>query len=130
MRARSVALPTFLALNAFGAAAMAHHAFVSVFDPDKPIDLMGRVTKIEWANPHVWFYIDVVDEDGDVNNWGFEMGSPNTLVRRGWSHDSLKIGDVVVVSGALARDGTDRAAVRSVTMSTGERLFGGQSERR
>jgi hypothetical protein len=128
MRKGTVALLCGLSLGAIGAGVSAHHAFSSVFDPATSIDLMGTVTSVEWTNPHIWFYIDVVDADGDVENWGFEMGSPNTLVRRGWSHDSLGVGDVVVVAGALARDGTRRAAVRSVTLASGERLFGGQNE--
>ncbi|HUF74140.1 MAG TPA: DUF6152 family protein [Gammaproteobacteria bacterium] len=128
MHTRTVALLAGLALSGIGTSASAHHAFSSVFDPATSIDLIGTVTKVEWTNPHIWFYIDVVNEDGDVVNWGFEMGSPNTLVRRGWSHDSLAIGNVVVVAGALARDGTSRAAVRSVTLQSGERLFGGQNE--
>jgi len=128
MHARTVALIAGLTLSGIGAGASAHHAFSAVFDPATSIDLIGTVTKVEWTNPHIWFYIDVVNEDGDVVNWGFEMGSPNTLVRRGWSHDSLEIGDVVVVAGALARDGTSRAAVRSVMLQSGERLFGGQKE--
>lgn len=128
MCTRIVALLAGCSLTAIVGGARAHHAFSSVFDPATSVDLTGTVTKVEWTNPHIWFYIDVVDEAGNVVNWGFEMGSPNTLVRRGWSHDSLGVGDVVVVAGALARDGTNRAAVRSVTLATGERLFGGQNE--
>jgi hypothetical protein len=128
MRTRIVAVLAGLSLTAAGGGARAHHAFSAVFDPATSIDLMGTVTQVEWTNPHIWFYVDVVDEDGNTVNWGFEMGSPNTLVRRGWSHDSLGVGDVVVVAGALARAGTNRAAVRSVTLASGERLFGGQNE--
>jgi hypothetical protein len=108
----------------------AHHAFVSVFDPDQPLNVLGTVTKVEWMNPHVWFYLDVEDDDGEVENWGFEMGSPNALVRRGWSHDSLKVGQIVNVVSVRARDGTLRGAVRSVTLESGERLFGAQNESR
>ena len=115
----------------FAGSALAHHAFSSVFDPSTSINLMGTVTKIEWTNPHVWLYMDVDTDDDQVSgNWGFEMGSPNTLVRRGWSHDSLKEGEVIIISGALARDGSKRAAVRSITLSSGQRLFGGQNENR
>lgn len=103
-----------------------HHAFASVFDRTKPIDLRGAVSRVEWMNPHVWFYLDVQSEDGEVENWGFEMGSPNTLSRRGWSHDSLHVGDLVEVSGFQARDNTRRVAVRIATLTTGERLFGAQ----
>ena len=108
----------------------AHHAFSSVFDPDDPIRLSGTVTDVQWMNPHTWFYIDVQGEGGSVENWGLEMGSPNSLVRRGWSRDSLQAGHVVTVVGFRARDGSLRGAVRTVTLSTGERLFGAQDETR
>ena len=111
------AIPTF-----------AHHSFNAVFDRERPVELMGRVTQIEWMNPHVWFYIDVENEQGDVEN--FEMGSPNGLIRRGWNHNSLEVGQMVTVVGALARDGSQRAAVRTVTLPTGESLFGAQNDSR
>ena len=130
MRMRKFLVLTSLGLIGFGVTANAHHAFSSVFDPATSVNLMGTVTKIDWMNPHVWFYIDVDTDDDTAGNWGFEMGSPNTLVRRGWNHDDLKIGDVVIVSGALARDGSKRAAVRRVTLRSGEQLFGGQDESR
>ena len=117
-------------LALIGNAPMAHHAFSAVFDPATSIDLIGTVTRIEWTNPHVWIYMDVDADDDTAGNWGFELGSPNTLVRRGWSHDALKEGEIIIVSGALARDGSQRAAVRSITLRTGERLFGGQNENR
>ncbi len=110
--------------------AEAHHSFAFVFDRDHPIDLTGTITKIEWMNPHTWFYIDVEKEDGNVENWALEMGSPNTLVRRGWSHDSLQIGQVVTVVGFAARERALTGAVRSVTLASGERLFGAQDESR
>lgn len=110
--------------------AKAHHSFASVFDRDNPINLTGTVTKVEWMNPHTWFYIDVEKEDGSVEAWALEMGSPNTLVRRGWSHDSLQIGEVVVVVGFSARERALTGAVQSVTLASGERLFGAQDESR
>jgi len=110
--------------------AVAHHSFNSVFDRESSIELMGRVTQIEWMNPHVWFYLDVENEQGEVENWGFEMGSPNGLIRRGWNHDSLEVGQMVTVVGAVARDGSQRAAVRTVTLPTGESLFGAQNDSR
>jgi len=106
----------------------AHHSFVAVFDPETPVDITGTVTKVEWMNPHTWFYADVENENGEIENWGFEMGTPNMLVRRGWSIDTLQIGQVVTVVGFLARERPQTAAVRSVTLSTGERLFGAQDE--
>ena len=128
MRTRIIAFITCLSFTGLSASVLAHHAFSSVFDPATSTQVIGTVTKVDWLNPHVWFYIDVTNEDGKVENWGFEMGSPNTLVRRGWSHDSLKPGEIVIVNGALARDGSNRAAVRAVTLRSGERLFGGQNE--
>ena len=109
---------------------LAHHSFVAVFDPAQPIELHGTVTSVDWMNPHVWFYIDVVNAAGEVENWGFEMGSPNSLFRRGWSHLTLEKGAEITVSGVKARDNTNRAAVRSVTLASGESLFGAQNESR
>jgi hypothetical protein len=77
--------------------AVAHHSFAAEFDADKPVTVTGSVTKVEWANPHVWFYIDVKDAAGKVTNWGVEMGSPNGLMRSGWSRNSMKIGEVVTI---------------------------------
>jgi hypothetical protein len=108
--------------------AVAHHSFSAVFDADQPIALSGRVTEVEWLNPHVWFFVDVDADDGEVQNWGFEMGSPNGLIRRGWRHDSLQPGQVVTVEGVRARDGSQRAAVRSVSLPDGTSLFGAQNE--
>ncbi len=108
----------------------AHHAFAAVFDRDDPISLTGTVTKVEWMNPHTWFYIDVENDAGDVENWALELGSPNHLTRRGWSRDSLQIGQVVTVVGSRARAGGLIGAVRTVTLSTGESLFGAQDESR
>jgi len=110
--------------------AEAHHSFASVFDREDPINLSGTVTKIEWMNPHTWFYIDVENEAGDVENWALEMGSPNTLVRRGWNHNSLQVGEVVTVVGFRARERVLTGAVRSVTLVSGEKLFGAQDESR
>lgn len=112
------------------APASGHHSFAAVFDRDGPIEINGTVTEVEWLNPHVWFYVDVENEDGEIENWGFEMGSPNGLIRRGWNHNSLEVGDEVRVVGVLARDGSQRAAVRTVTLSTGQSLFGAQDESR
>jgi len=114
----------------FAAPGIAHHSFAAVFDRDRPIELTGTVTAVEWLNPHVWFYIDVENDNGETVNWGFEMGSPNGLLRTGWNHNSLEIGQVITVAGALARDNSPKVAVESVRLSTGEALFGAQDDSR
>ena len=107
----------------------AHHAFAAEFDADKPVKLTGAVTKIEWTNPHAWFYVDVTDETGKVTNWGLEMGSPNGLMRAGWTRNSMKIGDVVTVEASRAKNGTPNANARVVILSnTGKRLFAASSQ--
>jgi hypothetical protein len=101
----------------------AHHSFAAEFDADKPITLTGIVTKVEWTNPHAWVYINVKDATtGEVTNWGFEMGPPHGLQRRGWRRDTLKIGDSVTVAGSMAKNGAKRMNASKVTMtSTGAR---------
>ena len=106
----------------------AHHSFAAEFDANAPFELTGSVTKIEWANPHTFFYIDVKNDKGEYENWALEMGSPNGLMRRGWTRDSMKIGDVVMVTGSRAKDGSFKGNARSVTLSTGQRLFAGSSQ--
>ena len=108
---------------------VAHHAFAAEFDADKPVKLTGEVTKVEWLNPHTWFYIDVADETGKVTNWGLEMGSPNGLMRAGWSRNSMKVGDVITVEASRAKNGTPNANARVVILkSTGQRLFAASSQ--
>ena len=107
----------------------AHHAFSAVFDANKPVKMAGVVTKVEWQNPHTWFYIDVKDETGKVTNWGMEMGSPNGLIRSGWTRNSMKVGDAVSVEGFAARDGSNVGNARVVILtSTGRRLFAATSQ--
>jgi len=109
--------------------ALAHHAFSAVFDDKKPLKLTGTVTKVEWQNPHTWFYMDVKDDTGKVANWGMEMGSPNLLIRSGWSRNSMKIGDVINVEGFRAKDGSNNGNAQVVTLTnTGRRLFAGSSQ--
>jgi Family of unknown function (DUF6152) len=105
----------------------AHHSFAAEYDSSKPIFLQGTVTKIEWMNPHARFYMDVKDEKGNVANWEFEMGSPNGLMRQGWSRNAMKIGDVVNVEAYAAKDGTKLGNVRRVKLTDGRRLFAGSS---
>lgn len=108
----------------------AHHSFAAQYDSTKPIKLTGKVTKVEWTNPHIYFYIDVADEKtGKVTNWALEMGGPNALMRLGWTRNSMKIDDVVNVEATLAKDGSKLANVRTVVLaSTGRRLLAGSSE--
>lgn len=120
-------LVAVVALMATGRVA-AHHSFAAEFDANAPIELTGAVTKIEWANPHTFFYIDVQNAEGKYENWAFEMGSPNGLMRRGWTRDTLKLGDVVTVTGSRAKDGSFKGNARSVVLSTGRRLFAGSSQ--
>jgi hypothetical protein len=111
-------------------AASAHHSFAAEYDSNKPLNITGAVTKIEWNNPHVYFYIDVRDEKtGKVTNWAFEMGAPAVIQRSGWRRNTMKIGDVVIVTGSQAKSGRPHGNARTVTMaSTGQRLGAGSSE--
>ncbi len=110
-----------------GSAAQAHHSFAAEFDANERVEVTGMVTKVEWRNPHTYFYVDVEDESGEIHNWGMELGSPNGLARRGWRPDSLQVGDIVSVEGLRARDGSYKSNARSVVLSTGERLFSTES---
>jgi len=128
MKFRLIALLSAAAGLGAALPSSAHHSFAAEFDADSPIALTGIVTKVEWRNPHTFFYIDVETEDGQFENWALEMGSPNGLMRRGWTRDSLQIGDEVSVEGSRAWDGTAKGNVRSVVLSSGERLFAGSSQ--
>ncbi len=105
------------------ATALAHHAFSAEFDASKPVKLRGKVTKVEWINPHAWIHIDVEDSDGKVISWMVEAGTPNTLFRRGFSKNSLPLGTEIVVDGYQAKDGSNRANGRDLTFPDGRKLF-------
>jgi hypothetical protein len=108
--------------------AIAHHSFAAEFDANRPINLKGTVTKIEWANPHTYFYVDVTDGSGRVANWGIEIGSPNALTRLGWTRNTLRVGDGVTVEGSQAKDGALIGNGQVVILAaTGKRLFAGSS---
>ena len=105
----------------------AHHSFAAQYDADKPVTLVGTVTKVEWTNPHARFYVDVKDDKGVVTNWNLELASPNVLRRNGWSRTSLNVGDEVTVEGSLAKNGTKMANARVVKLADGRRVFAGSS---
>ena len=110
--------------------ALAHHSFAAEYDANKPVKVTGNVTRVDWQNPHAYFYIDVKNtETGRVENWAFEMGAPSVIARQGWTKTTLKIGDVVIVEGTRAKDGGTHGNARSVYMaSTGKKLGAGSSE--
>ena len=107
--------------------AKAHHSFAAEYDADKPVTLTGSVTKMAWINPHSWIYIDVKKPDGTVENWAVEAGPPGTLVRAGFTKDSLAAGTVIKVNGYRAKDGALRANGRDITLPDGRLLFVGGS---
>jgi len=107
--------------------AFAHHSFAAEFDSAKPITLTGVVTRLQWTNPHIYFYVNVKDERGAATEWAFEGGAPNALFRAGWKRDSLKPGDEVTVNGYLAKNGSKTVNTRSVKLADGRTVFAGSS---
>lgn len=173
MRTKFVGLVASMAVLAGGVPMIAHHSFAAEFDATKGIKLTGAVTKVEWMNPHTYFYIDVTEicegtpaaggrggggaaattppatttgtpaaapaaegtawkcapaDKSKVPNWGLEMGSPNGLMRQGWTRNSMKVGDVVTVEGSAAKDGSQIGNARTVVVAGGQRLFAGSSQ--
>jgi len=115
-------------LLALAAPLLAHHSFAAEFDAKQRIELTGVVTKIEWTNPHVWFYVNVQDQaTGKWVNWGAEMGSPNALMRTGWTRNTMKVGMVVSLNGSRAKDGSNRLNTSSVSVD-GKKLGAASSE--
>lgn len=126
---KTLLVVTGLLATAFAATEVqGHHSFAAEFDADKPVKLTGTVTKVQWRNPHTYFYVDVADDKGGVHNWALELGSPNGLTRRGWTRDTLKIGDTITVEGSRARDNSYKANASNVTLAGGKRLFNGTNE--
>ena len=107
---------------------LAHHSFSAEFDRDKPISVKGTVSKVEWANPHIWFYVDVKEENGKVTTYGFSGGPPGMLLRRGITKATLKPGDVISVDGFRAKDGSNNASSGNVTFADGRKVFAGAAE--
>jgi hypothetical protein len=105
----------------------AHHAFAAEFDGTKPINLRGKVVKMDWINPHAWIHIEVKEADGKVTKWMIEAAAPNAMLRRGFNQDSLPIGTEIVVAGYRAKDGANRANGSSITYPDGKKLFIGSS---
>ena len=127
MKPRFFAAVVVAATLVSAASVRAHHSFAAEFDANKPVQLRGTVAKVEWINPHTWIHIDVKETDGTVARWMIEGGTPNTLLRRGLTRDSLPQGTEILVDGYRAKNGTKRANGRDLTFPDGRRLFMGSS---
>jgi hypothetical protein len=127
MRRTHLALLAAVSVLAGAVPVVAHHSFAAEFDANKPVSLKGVVTKMEWINPHSWIHLDVKNPDGTVTQWMIEGGTPNTLVRRGFTRDSLKNGTEIQVEGFRAKNGANRANGRDLILPDGRRLFMGSS---
>jgi len=109
-------------------ALLAHHAYSAEFDTTKPVKLSGVLTKVEWSNPHIWIYLDVKDEKGNVTNWGFSASPPGMLQRRGITKSSLKLGETLTIAGHRAKDGSNNASGNVVTFADGRDALIGQDQ--
>ena len=116
-------VPAVLVLVAIAAPVSGHHSEAAEYDASKPVKVTGVIKKVEWQNPHVWFYVDVKDESGKVTTWGFSAAPPGALLRRGITKDNLPIGATINVTGSRARDGSNNASSHSVTFEDGRNVF-------
>jgi len=130
MNTKLFALAAFV-MGAFASAqVLAHHSFAAEFDSTKPVNIKGAVVKVEWTNPHTYFYVEVANAAGGVDTWAMEMGSPNGLMRRGWTRNTLEIGTEIMIKGTQARDGSFKGNVQTVVIAeTCQKLFAGTSQR-
>lgn len=117
-----------VALMSSSGAALAHHSFAAEYDANVPVAVTGVLRKVEWQNPHIWFYLDVEDAAGDVTTWGFSGGAPGMLMRRGINKDVLELGSVLIVEGFRARDGSNNASGGKVTFADGRSVFTASAE--
>jgi len=127
LKIKSVYISAVL-LIATGLPLIAHHSFSAEFDENKPVNVTGVVKKVEWQNPHIWFYVDVKDQAGKLTTWGFSGGPPGMLQRRGITRDVLKVGDIIKVTGFRAKDGSNNASGGNVTFADGRQVFAGAAE--
>jgi hypothetical protein len=128
MRSTFAILTAALGLSIGALPLAAHHSFAAEYDAKQTLTLTGTVTKVEWMNPHTWFYLDVAGKDGKVVNWSCEGANPNALARRGWRKNSLKAGDKVIVEAYRAKDGSTTVNARTITLSDGHKIFAGSSD--
>ena len=128
MKPKPIALLLTVVLLVFALSAFSHHSFSAEYDANKPVTVTGVVKKVEWQNPHIWFYVEVKDESGKLTTWGFSGGPPGMLARRGITRDVLKVGDVIKVEGFRAKDGSNNGSGGNVTFADGRKVFAGSAE--
>jgi hypothetical protein len=130
MKTKLLALAAFVLAASASAQVLAHHSFAAEFDGNAPISVHGVVTKVDWTNPHTYIYVEAENEAGEVEEWALEMGSPNGLMRRGWTRNTLEIGTEVIIEGTRARDGSFKGNAQTVILAAScERMFAGTSQR-
>ena len=128
MRRNLLAVTSLAGILLAAVPVLAHHSFAAEYDSSKPIKFQGKVTKVEWMNPHVYFYVDAKDDKGKDVNYAVETGAPNGLYRQGWRKDSLKVGDTVSIDGFRAKDGSNTVNARNVTLPDGRKVFAGSAD--